>query len=154
MECPRCHRASIRQLIKWRVTKLYGAQWRRRQQRCREDCVFWEFDKTGSSETANAPTPPMWAPGALAPRFWGNASANHMSVKSSRKQSPPNQMARHRTLRREMASASAKLPLRLYILGLARQEVQRDRMRRHRLCRRQEALQGASRASRPQVMCP
>ena len=41
MECPGSHRASIRLLIKWRVSELYGAQWRRRQQRCREDCVFW-----------------------------------------------------------------------------------------------------------------
>ena len=32
--------------------------------------------KTGSSETAKAPTPPMSAPGGLARRFWGNASAN------------------------------------------------------------------------------
>ena len=26
-------------LIIWRVTELYGAQWRRRRRRCREDCV-------------------------------------------------------------------------------------------------------------------
>ena len=25
--------------MSWRVTKLYGAQWRRRRQRCREDCA-------------------------------------------------------------------------------------------------------------------
>jgi len=32
--------------------------------------------KTGSSDTAKAPTPPMSAPGGLTRRFWGNASAN------------------------------------------------------------------------------
>jgi len=31
--------------------------------------------QSGSSETANAPTPPMSAPGGLARRFWGTASA-------------------------------------------------------------------------------
>jgi hypothetical protein len=28
-------------LIQWRVTELYGAQWRRRRRRCREDCACW-----------------------------------------------------------------------------------------------------------------
>jgi len=61
----------------------------------------------------------MSAPGALAPRFWGNASANHMSVTSLREHSPPNQMAHHRTVRRAVASASsAKMPRKLCILGL------------------------------------
>jgi len=67
---------------------------------------------TGSSESANAPTLPMSAPGGLARRFWGNASANGMPAALSRDQSPPNNMARHRTLRRALASASAKMPRR------------------------------------------
>jgi len=170
----------------------------------------------------------MSAPGALAPRFWGNASANHMSVTSLREHSPPHQMARHRILRRAVASASAKMPRRWCILGLTdrqfrdaeyadiayvgagrpckallerrvrksyvrdvvartftasangaspnftarsgvgvgedaakmvysgadRQKVQRRRVRLHRLCRRRAALQGASGATRPQIICP
>ena len=60
----------------------------------------------------------MSAPGALAPRFWGNVSANHMFVTSLRGHSPPNQMARHLTLRRAVAWASAKMPRRLCIVGL------------------------------------
>jgi hypothetical protein len=55
-------------------------------------------------------TPPMSAPGGLARRFWSDASANHMSVTSLRDHSPPNRMARHRTLRRATVSASAKMP--------------------------------------------
>ena len=66
--------------------------------------------KTGHSETANAPTPPMSAPGGLARRFWGTALANGMPATSSRNQSPSNELVRHRTLRRAMASASAKMP--------------------------------------------
>ena len=76
------------------------------------------YDNTRSSETANAPTPPMSAPGALARRLWDNASAYDMLATSSRDQSPPNNMARHRTLRRAVASASAKMPRRLSPLGL------------------------------------
>jgi hypothetical protein len=41
-----------------------------------------------------------------------------MSVTSLREHSPPNQMARHRTLRRAVASASAIMPRRLCVLGL------------------------------------
>ena len=55
-------------------------------------------------------TSPMSAPGGLARRLWGTASANEMPATSPRDHSPPNTMARHRTLRREMASASAKMP--------------------------------------------
>jgi len=72
----------------------------------------------GKCRDAEWATRPLSAPGALAPRFWGNASANHMSVTSLRGHSTPNQMARHRTLRRAVASASAKMPRRLCILGL------------------------------------
>ena len=72
----------------------------------------------GKCRDAEWATRPLLAPGALAPRFWGNASANHMSVTSLREHSPPNQMARHRTLRRAVASASAKMPPRLCVLGL------------------------------------
>jgi len=41
MECPQRRCADIHRLILWRVTELYGAQWRRRRRRCREECVFW-----------------------------------------------------------------------------------------------------------------
>jgi len=71
----------------------------------------------GKCRDAEWATRPLSAQGALAPRFWGNASANHMSVTSLREHSPPNQMARHRTLRRAVASASAKMPPRLCVLG-------------------------------------
>jgi len=37
MECPQRHRAINHRLIQWRVTEVYGAQWRRRRRRCRED---------------------------------------------------------------------------------------------------------------------
>ena len=37
MECPQRHRAINHRLIQWRVTELYGAQWRRRRRRCRKD---------------------------------------------------------------------------------------------------------------------
>ena len=97
MICPQRHHATNHRLITWRVTELYGAKRRRRQQRCREILFSGGCDKTGSSETASAPTPSMSALGALLPRFLGNASANHMPAMSSRKQSPPNTMARHRT---------------------------------------------------------
>jgi len=63
-----------------------------------------------SAETARAPAPPMPAPGALARRFWGNASVNGMLAASSREHSSPNIMARHRSLRRATASSSAKMP--------------------------------------------
>jgi len=76
----------------------------------------------GNCRDAEWATRPLSAPGALAPRFWGNAPANHMSVTSLREHSQPNQMARHRTLRRAVASASAKMPRRLYILGLTDRE--------------------------------
>ena len=52
----------------------------------------------------------MSAPGGLARSFWGDASANYMPAASLRKQSLPSNMVRHRTLRRAMASASAKMP--------------------------------------------
>jgi hypothetical protein len=65
----------------------------------------------------NTLTPPMSAPGGLARHFLGNASPNEMPAMSSRKQSPPNHMARHRAVRRAMASASTKMPRRLCLLG-------------------------------------
>jgi len=48
--------------------------------------------------------------GGLARRCWGDACVHHMSVTSMHRYSPPNIMARHRTLRRAMASALAKMP--------------------------------------------
>ena len=79
-----------------------------------------------SSETQNAPTPPMSAPGGLARRLWDHASANHMPATSMRRHSPPNNMALCRTLRRAMASASAKMPRRLCILGVMTDRKFRD----------------------------
>jgi hypothetical protein len=51
------------------------------------------------NQTQNAPTSPMSAPGALARRFWGDASTNKMPATQLRKHPSPNTMARHRTLR-------------------------------------------------------
>ena len=62
-------------------------------------------ENTRSSERQNAPTPPMSAPGGLARRFWGDASANHMSVTSLREHALPNIMGHHRRLRRATPSA-------------------------------------------------
>ena len=66
-------------------------------------------DKTSRSQRQNAPTPPMSAPGGLARRFWGDASANHMSL---REHSAPNIMARHGTLRRATQCAETMRELR------------------------------------------
>ena len=67
-----------------------------------------------------------------------------------------NNMARHRALWRAMASASAKMLRRLcYWVGqTCSLEAQRLRMRRHRLCRRQAVLHGASGAPRPHTELP
>jgi hypothetical protein len=96
----------------------------------------------------------MSAPGCSARRLWGDASEDAMPAASLRRHSPPINMARHRTLRRAMASASAKMPRSLCLLGYDRLELQRRRMRRHRLCRRQAAFEGASGAQHPQMICP
>jgi hypothetical protein len=126
MKYPQRHFASFHRIIQWRVTEVYGAQWRRRRRRCTEDCVLWADRTIGSSETANAPTPPSSAPGGLGRRLWGTASANHIPATSWREHSPPNTMARHRTLRRAMASTAAKTPRRLCSLsgGFLTEEVQ------------------------------
>jgi len=73
-----------------------------------------------------------------------------MPATSSRTQSTPSDMTRHRTLRRAMASASAKMPRRLC------REVRksRDCDCPHRVCRRQAPLHGASGARRPSMECP
>jgi hypothetical protein len=65
---------------------------------------------TVSSETKNAPTPPMSAPGGLARRLCGDASVHAMSATTLRNHLLLNNLARHRSLRRAMASASAKMP--------------------------------------------
>ena len=92
--------------------------------------------------------PPVSAPGGLARRFWGTASADEMPATSPSEQSPPNHMTRPRTVRRAMASASVSSG------GFDRLEAQRRRTRRHRLCRRQAALEGTFWATRPQMICP
>jgi len=110
VECPQRHRATNHRLMQWRVTELYDAQWRGVGEDAAKIVYSGGYDKTGSSERQNAPTPHMSAPGGLARRFWGDASVYHMSVTSMREHSPTNIMARHQTLRRAMASASAKMP--------------------------------------------
>jgi len=102
MECPQRHRANIHRLLIWHVTELYGAKWRWRRRGCCDACVF----SADRLEVQSAPTPPVSAPGGLARRFSGNATANGMPAASSRDQSPPNNVARHRTSRRATASAS------------------------------------------------
>ena len=69
---------------------------------------------------------PLSAPAGLARRFCGDASVDAMSVTSLRKHSPPNTMARHRTFRHAMTSASAKMPRRLCILGVVTDRKLRD----------------------------
>jgi len=94
----------------------------------------------------------MSAPGALARRFRGDASANYMPATSLRKHSTPNTTARHCTLRRAMASAAAKMPRKQCILsgGFLNEMMSRDADIR---CR-QAALQGASEATHPHITCP
>ncbi len=73
-----------------------------------------------------------------------------MPATSLRKHSPPDTTARHRTLRRAMASASAKMPRRLCILSggfLNERNFRGADMRR-----RQAAMQGASGATRPHMI--
>ena len=60
-ECPQSHRATNHCRIQWRVTEIYGAQWRRRRRRCREDCVHgserledWKFRDCECADTAYA----------------------------------------------------------------------------------------------------
>jgi len=94
------------------------AAWRRHRW-CREGVLQGHSDVRGSQHDANTTYVGARA-GGLARRFWGegNASANGMPTMSMRNHSLPNNMARHRTLRRAMASASAKMPRRLCLLGL------------------------------------
>jgi len=56
--------------------------------------------------------------GGHARRFCGDASEHNMSVTLLRNHSWPQNMARHRALRRGLESKSAKLPRRLCLLGL------------------------------------
>jgi hypothetical protein len=105
---------------------------------------------------AKVPSPPMSAPDGLARHFWGNASANEMPATSSREQSPPYHMAVHRILRLMMAPASAKMPAkpvssRVYDLLTGCKF--RGAECADTACRRQAALQGASRTTRPQMIC-
>jgi hypothetical protein len=58
-KCPQRHRATKQCLIQWRVTELYGARWRRRRRRCREDRVpgsdrleDWKFRDCECADTA------------------------------------------------------------------------------------------------------
>jgi hypothetical protein len=71
-----------------------------------------------SAETQTVLTRPLSAPGSLVRRFCGDASVHDMSVTLLRTHSRPNNMARHRTLRRELASASAKVPRRRWRDGV------------------------------------
>jgi len=148
ISCPQGHHATNHRLITWRVNKLYGVKRRRRQQRCREDCILGVMTRL-EVQRLRMRRHDLCRRQAPLHRTSGETSANHMPATSSRKQSPPNKTARHGTLRRAVASASAKLPRRLCILGLT---VQRRRVRRHRLCRRHTTLRGASEATRPYIL--
>ena len=110
MDCPQRHRANTQRLIfgaspNFTACDAVGVG---------EDAVkivySGGYDRLEVQKRRTTPTPPMSAPGGLARRFWSDASANHMSVTSLREHSLPNIMARHRTLRRAMAVASAKMP--------------------------------------------
>ena len=80
------------------------------------------------------------------------ASVNYMSETSLRKHSPPNIMARHQTLRRAMASTSAKMPRRLKDTCFSEgREVQK---RRHNLLRRQAAACGVFSIAHPPHLYP
>ena len=106
--------------------------------------THWKFIDAECADT------PMSAPGAIARRLWGDASVTHMPATSLRKHSPPDTTARHRTLRRAMASAAAKMPRRLCILSggfLNERNFRGADMR----CR-QAAMQGASGATRPHMI--
>ena len=61
----------------------------------------------------NTLTPPLSMPGDLARRFWEDAPVNDVPATSLCRHSQPIHMARHQTLRRAMASTSAKMPRRL-----------------------------------------
>jgi hypothetical protein len=59
-KCPQPHCASIHRLIQWRATERFGAQRRRRRQRCFEDCIYgsdrledWDFRDCECAETAH-----------------------------------------------------------------------------------------------------
>ena len=152
--CPQRHCGSTHRLIQWHVTEVYG----RNGVGVGEDAakiVFLGLTdlKTGSSETANAPTMPMSAPGGLTRRFWGTASANRMPVTSSRDQSPLTQWrvaelygVQRRPRRRRCCEEC--------VVWADRLKVQRRRVRRVHLCRRQAPLHGVSGATRPQIICP
>ena len=107
--CPQRHRATIHHIRPWRVTELYGAHGVE---------VGGEAAKIvpAGSDTVEVQRRRMRrhgllsATGGLARRFCGDASADGMLATSSRDQSPCNTMARHQTLRRALASASAQMP--------------------------------------------
>ena len=156
MECPQRHRATDRRLIIWRVTlTLRRAMASASAKMPRRLCIMGVYTSMGDWKFVDAecaPTPPMSAPAALARRFWGDASANHMPATSLRRHSPPNTMARPRTVRCAMASAAAQLPRRSCTLsgGYLNERKFRDAD----ICRRHAALQGSSGATHPHMICP
>jgi hypothetical protein len=98
--CPQRHRATIYHIITWRVTELYGAH----AVEVGEDAA--KIVPAGSDtlavqrrRSADKRHGLLSAPGGLAWRFCGDASAHGMPATSSRDQSPSNTMARHQTLR-------------------------------------------------------
>jgi hypothetical protein len=116
--CPQRHCASSHRLIQWRVTELYG----RNGVGGSKDAAkivysVYEYCDGFLTEWKCRDAGICCQPGGLARRFWGTASANGMPATSSRDQSPPNTMARHRALRRATASASAKMQRRRVFLG-------------------------------------
>ena len=58
-DCPQRHRATNHRMTTWRVTELYGAQWRRR----RRNAVFlFLLGKTTGSSTSKPFKPPFQSP--------------------------------------------------------------------------------------------
>jgi len=114
--CPQRHCASIHRLIQWRVTELYGRNGVGGSKDA-ERMVYSVSSDGFLTERKCRDAGICCQPGGLARRLWGAASANVMPATSSRDQSPPNTMACHRTLRRAVASASAKMPRRRVFWG-------------------------------------
>jgi hypothetical protein len=111
MGCPQRHRATNHRLLQWRVTELYDAQWRRRRRRKmpRRSCILGvkTTHKVQRERVDTAYVNAGWSCKAFLMR---RVRASYVSVTWLREHSPPSIMARHRSLRRAMASASVKMP--------------------------------------------
>jgi len=114
--CPQRHCGSIHRLIQWRVTELYGRNGVGGSRGAAKNVYSVYFNGVQTEEVQRRwhmlPTRrPCKALLGHRVRKWNGRNT------SSRDQSPPNTMARHRTLRRAKASASAKMPRRRVFWG-------------------------------------